>query len=222
MPARHSSESSSAKKDTLSGLGVMPVVVMITIMWVVEVIDTIASGRLDRYGIEPRKMWGLDGILFAPFLHGGFAHLIANTVPFLLLGGAIAFGAAKRFLKVTVIVAVVGGLGTWLTGQTNSIHIGASGLVFGYLTYLVTRGVFARSVWYLLGGAVTFMVYGGVLWGVLPSPGISWQGHLFGAIGGVLAAYVVHARRDEPKSTNASHPTRPRRTLMERLSPPEL
>ena len=219
--ATGSASDSGERKGTLVTLRVMPVVVMVAIMWVVEIIDLIASGRLDRFGIEPRRLWGLDGIVFAPFLHGGFAHLIANTFPFVLLGGAIAIGAASRFLTVTVIVAFVGGLGTWLTGPTNTIHIGASGLVFGYLTYLMARGIFARNIWYLLVGIVTFMVYGGVLWGLLPAPGISWQGHLFGAIGGVVAAYMLHADRDEPNEAGVTT-KKPRRSLMDRLSPPEL
>jgi membrane associated rhomboid family serine protease len=207
-------------QGTLVSLGLMPLVVLAAIMWVVEVIDTIANGRLDRQGIEPRQLSGLDGIVFAPFLHSGFGHLIANTVPFLLLGGGIALGATQRFIKVTIIVAVIGGFGTWLIGPANTIHIGASGLVFGYLTYLMARGIFARNVWYLLGGVVTFMVYGGVLWGLLPAPGISWQGHLFGAVGGVVAAYILHTERADTASDGITK--KPRQSLMDRLSPPEL
>lgn len=220
MTSGQSVATPDGKPNTLVTLGLLPVVVMVTIMWALEIIDTVAGGRLDRQGIEPRQLSGLDGIVFAPFLHGGFGHLIANTVPFLLLGGAIALGTTERFIKVTVIVALIGGFGTWLTGPANTVHIGASGLVFGYLTYLMARGVFARNVWYLLGGVVTFMIYGGVLWGLLPAPGISWQGHLFGAIGGVVAAYVLHADRDGAAVVGADK--KPRRTLMERLSPPEL
>jgi len=194
-----------------------PVLGMLVVMWVLEVVDTVAGGRLDRHGIRPHRLDGLDGILWAPFLHGGFGHLIANTVPFLLLGCAIALGAARRFALVTVIVAVVSGAGTWLFGASHEIHIGASGLVFGYLTYLLVRGVFARSLVYILGGIVVFLVYGGVLWGLLPRPGISWQGHLFGALGGVLAAYVLHADRDGATSTGAGTSGR---SWIDRLSPP--
>lgn len=192
-----------------------PVLVMLAAMWIAEIVDTVLSGRLDRHGIRPRHFDGLWGIVFAPFLHGGFGHLIANSVPFLLLGSAIAVGSMQRFLLVTVIVGVIGGLGTWLAGSSNSVHIGASGLVFGYLTYLVARGVFARNVWYLLGGVVVFMVYGSVLWGLLPRPGISWQGHLFGALGGVVAAWALHADKSDT-------PSQPRKSLLDRLSPPEL
>lgn len=173
----------------------LPVVLMIAVMWGEELLDTALDGRLDRFGIRPRQLDGLDGIIFAPILHNGFGHLIANTLPFALMGSAIALEGARRFLQVTVIIGLFAGLGTWLTGPPNSVHIGASGLVFGYLTYLVSRGLFAHRVSYLIGGVVTFLVYGGVLWGLLPQPGVSWQGHVFGAAGGVLAAFVLHTDR---------------------------
>lgn len=176
---------------------ILPVLALLAVMWGEEAVDTALNGRLDRFGIRPRALDGLDGILFAPFLHGGFGHLIANTFPFLLMGGAICLGSVRRFVQVTVIVGLIGGVGTWLTGPEHSVHTGASGLVFGYLTYLTSRGLFARKVSYILGGVVTFLIYGGVLWGLLPRPGVSWQGHLFGAIGGVAAAWLLHAQHEE-------------------------
>jgi len=175
----------------------LPVALMIVVMWGEELLDTALDGRLDRFGIRPRQVDGLDGIIFAPLLHNGFGHLIANTLPFALMGSAIALEGARRFLQVTVIVGLFSGVGTWLTGPPNSVHIGASGLVFGYLTYLISRGLFAHRVSYLIGGVVTFLVYGGVLWGLLPQPGVSWQGHVFGAAGGVLAAFVIHTDRSD-------------------------
>ncbi len=187
---------------------VAPVLVMATVMWGAEIADVPLDGRLDRFGIRPREVEGLDGVLWAPFLHGGFGHLIANTVPFLVLGGIIALGSPRRFLQVSALVAVIGGLGTWLTGPAGTVHIGASGLVFGYLLYLMARGVFARSAGYLLIGVLVAAVYGGVLWGVLPRPGVSWQGHLFGAVGGVVAAAVLHGERSR---VNRGAPTRPAR-----------
>jgi membrane associated rhomboid family serine protease len=170
----------------------VPVLAMLAVMWSEEVVDTALDGRLDRFGIRPRQLGGLDGIVFSPFLHSGFGHLVANTLPFLFLGGAICLGSARRFVQVTVIVGAISGAGTWLTGPVRSLHIGASGLVFGYLTYLITRGAFARKASYIFGGLVAFLVYGGVLWGLVPRPGVSWQGHLFGAIGGVVAAWILH------------------------------
>lgn len=172
-------------------------------MWIEEVIDTVAGGRLDRFGIRPRQLDGLDGVLFAPFLHAGFGHLIANTIPFLLMGGAIALGGVSRWAKVTAIVGVIAGLGTWLVGGSDSVHIGASGVVFGYLTYLVSRGVFARKLTYLAGGAAAILAYGGILFGLVPRPGMSWSGHAFGAVGGIVAAALLHRRGDRSGQNSA-------------------
>lgn len=164
---------------------------MVAVMWAVEVVDLVA-GDLDSAGVRPRDTEGLAGIALSPFLHGGFAHLIGNTIPFLVLGAAIALGGLARIAAVTVIVAVVGGLGTWLTAPAGTIHIGASGLVFGYATYLVVRGVYSRRPLHLGAGLVVLAVFGATLVsGLVPTPGVSWQGHLFGAIGGAVAAWVL-------------------------------
>jgi len=171
------------------------VAAMAALMWVVEVVDQVAGGRLDSGGIEPRELDGLDGVVWAPFLHGGFDHLIGNTIPFLLLGFAIALSGVARVILVTVIVAVVGGLGTWLVAPANAVHIGASGIVFGYAGYLVARGAFSRSLSQILLGLVVVAVWGAtLLQGLVPEDGISWQGHVFGAIGGVVAAWLLERR----------------------------
>jgi membrane associated rhomboid family serine protease len=175
--------------------GGLVVLAMAAVMWVVEAVDQIAGGRLDAYGIEPRETEGLDGVVWAPFLHGGFDHLIGNTIPFLLLGIAIALSGVARVILVVVIVAVIGGLGTWLIAPSNTIHIGASGIVFGFAGYLVARGIFSRSPLQLLVGVVVVVIWGAtLLQGLVPEDGISWQGHLFGAIGGVVAARVLSQR----------------------------
>jgi membrane associated rhomboid family serine protease len=170
-----------------------------TLMWLVEVLDAIAGGRLDRHGIEPRDPDGLPGIVAAPFLHGGWDHLVANTVPFLILGAVIALGGVARVAVVSMVTLVVGGLGTWLIAPANTIHIGASGLVFGFATYLATRGLYTRNALQIGLGVVVLVLLGAtLLQGVVPQDGISWQGHLFGAIGGVVAARVVHGRGNAP------------------------
>lgn len=174
---------------------------LVAAMWVTEIIDLLPGTPFDSWGIEPRQLDGLIGIPLAPFLHSGFGHLMTNTLPFLILGGIIASSGIDRFFKVTVIVGLVSGFGTWLFAAPGTVHLGASGLVFGYLTYLITRGIFARNLLWLVGGALVFFVYGGVLWGLLPRPGISFTGHLFGAIGGVLAAAVLHRRPSDTTST---------------------
>ena len=165
------------------------------LMWVVEIVDQVAGGSLDRNGIEPREVDGLDGILWAPFLHGSWDHLIGNTVPFLLLGVGIALSGAARVILVTVIVMLVGGLGTWLIGPPDTVHIGASGIVFGYAAYLVSRGAFTRRPLQIVLGLVVVAVWGAtLLQGLVPEDGVSWQGHLFGAIGGVVAARLLERR----------------------------
>jgi membrane associated rhomboid family serine protease len=175
--------------------GMLVVAAMCALMWVVEVVDRVLDGRLDRNGIEPRELDGLDGIVWAPFLHADFQHLIGNTIPFLVLGIAIALGGVARVILVVVIVAVIGGLGTWLIAPSNTVHIGASGIVFGFAGYLVARGVFSRSPTQLLLGVVVVVVWGAtLLQGLVPEDGISWQGHLFGAVGGVVAARVLSQR----------------------------
>ena len=165
-------------------------------MWVVEVVDSLDSHRLDRDGIVPRSVSHLYGIVFAPFLHASFGHLIANTIPFVLLGLAIALASAARVVAVTAIVALASGVGTWLTAPAGSVTLGASGVVFGYATYLISRGMFNRHIGELAMGVVVGVLFGGALLsGLLPHSGISWQAHLFGGIGGVLAAQMLAAPR---------------------------
>ena len=182
--------------------GVMLVVAMAAVMWVVEIADQIGGGRLDAYGIEPREIDGLDGVVFAPFLHAGFDHLIGNTIPFLVLGFTIALGGLVRTAAVTVIVALVAGLGTWVFAPAHTNHIGASGVVFGFATYLVARGIFSRRPLHFVVGLLVLAIYGTTLaFALVPTPGISWQGHLFGAIGGVVAARFIHARQPSPAAS---------------------
>lgn len=172
---------------------------MAGVMWVAEVVDAVVGHRLDRLGIQPRDFEGLAGVITAPFLHAGFGHLLSNTVPFVAMGLAIALRGALRVLAVTAIVALVSGLGTWLFGASNSLHIGASGLVFGYATYLLTQGWLVRNGVNIAIGLVVGLVWGtALLGGLLPQPGISWQAHLFGAIGGVAAARALRGEGRPP------------------------
>lgn len=183
--------------------GLIFVVLMAVIMWIAEIIDAAPSIDFDQYGIEPRDTGGLDGIVLAPFLHGGFGHLIGNTIPFLMLGATIALSGLARVVAVTVIVALVSGLGTWLIAPVNTVHIGASGVVFGYATYLVARWLYTRQIMHLAMGVIVAVVWGAtLLGGLVPTPGVSWQAHLFGALGGFIAAATLDGR-DRRKATAA-------------------
>ncbi len=163
------------------------------IAWGLEAVDQFVVARpLDHYGIRPRELDGLWGILCAPLLHGGFGHLAANTVPFLVLGWFVLAGRKGDFFLVSAIVIVLGGAGVWLMAPAESVHIGASGLIFGYLGFLLSRGLFERSLGSILIAVVVGLLYGGLVFGVLPGePGVSWQGHLFGFVGGAIAAKLL-------------------------------
>jgi membrane associated rhomboid family serine protease len=174
--------------------GLLTIAAMSALMWLSEVIDQLVGG-LDALGIEPRSVDGLSGVVLAPFLHLGFGHLISNTLPFLAMGGLIALSGLRRVLAVTAIVMLVSGLGTWLVAPPSTVHLGASGVVFGYATYLIARGLFDRRWYYLATGVLVALLYGtSLLFGLLPRAGVSWQAHLFGALGGLLAARML-ARR---------------------------
>jgi membrane associated rhomboid family serine protease len=165
---------------------------VVALLWVIEGVDALFGQAFDVLGVVPRSVVGLRGILFAPFLHGGFAHLIANTVPLVVLGWLVMLRETRDFFVVWALSAFVGGLGTWLIAPSNSVHIGASGVVFGFLGYLLARGWFERKALSVVLAAVAGVAYGGALFGVLPGQvGISWQGHLFGFLGGVLAARLM-------------------------------
>ncbi|MGA7934357.1 MAG: rhomboid family intramembrane serine protease [Kovacikia sp.] len=174
---------------------------LVALVWGIEIADQfifrpLLHSTLDIYGIIPRNRIGLRGILFAPLLHGSFAHLIGNTLPFIILGWLILLRETSDFFWVTLISALVSGGGTWLFGSSG-IHIGASGVIFGYLGFLLLRGYFERSAIAIAVSLGVGTLYGSLLWGVLPMQyGISWEGHLFGFLGGVLAARLLAKKQD--------------------------
>jgi membrane associated rhomboid family serine protease len=165
------------------------------LLYLVELADVILPGNLDNFGIHSRTLSGLDGVIWAPLLHDGWSHLFGNTVPVLLFAFLAMAGGIGRWVAVTATIWILGGLGVWLLGPSGTVTIGASGLAFGWLAYLLVRGLFNRSAGQIVVALVLLFVWGGMLWGILPGdPGISWQGHLFGALAGVLAAWVAAAR----------------------------
>ena len=174
----------------------------VLLAWLVEFVDELFyGGALDRFGIQPRNVNALWGILAAPVLHGGWLHLTANSGPFLVLGWLVMLRRIVDFVLVTALAILIGGLGVWLVGSPNSIHVGASGVVFGYLGCLLGRGYFERSFWSVALALVAGLLYGGVLFSVLPGQrGISWEGHLFGLIGGIAAARLLTRSRPSTSS----------------------
>ena len=165
------------------------------VMWSAFALQFLSGGLLTQFGVIPRTVIGLRGILFAPFIHGSFAHLVSNTVPFLLLGWLVMLRDSRHFMRVTLASMLGAGLMAWLIGAPGSVHIGASGVIFGYLGFLMLAGWYERSFMSILLSVGVTALWGGLVFGVMPGqPGISWQGHLGGFIGGVLAARSLRRR----------------------------
>nr|WP_245802302.1 rhomboid family intramembrane serine protease [Corynebacterium pacaense] len=174
----------------------------VVVIWVVEFLNILSGGRLSYYGIHPLDPSSLWHIATAPLLHANFEHLIGNTIPAAIFCFIIGMGGKRVFWEVTLIVGLVAGIGTWLFGGVGTNHIGASGLIYGWLGYLIVRGVFNRDGKQILLGVALAFIYSGLFWGLLPTqPGVSWQGHLFGALGGIAAGAFITS--DDPAALRA-------------------
>lgn len=174
-------------------------VLLLGLLWTLELLDQASGNALDAYGIHAREVDGLPEILSAPFLHAGWQHLAGNSVPFLVLGFLVLLSGVARWLVSTLTSIVSSGLFAWALTPAGTIVLGASGLIFGWLTYLIARGLWSRRPGQVALGLVVLFLYGGLIWGVLPgAAGVSWQAHLGGAVGGVLAARHLHRRAVRP------------------------
>jgi membrane associated rhomboid family serine protease len=178
------------------GAAAVPVV----LLWMVEVVNLVVGGGLDRFGIRPRETDGLAGIIWAPFIHVNVAHLVANSGPLFVLSVLVLLRGVRVFVLVSVFVMLVGGFALWLIGRPNSVQIGASGVVFGYLGYLLVRGVVERGLGAVVVALVVLALYGTALWGLLPAqPGVSFEGHITGFLSGGAGAWLGNsANRDRP------------------------
>ncbi|WP_245769691.1 rhomboid family intramembrane serine protease [Streptomyces indicus] len=166
------------------------------LLWLLEAVDVASGHALDTYGISPRELSELRDVVPAAFLHFGWDHLVANSMPLLVLGFLAALSGIRRFAAVVATIVLVSGIGVWLTAPAYSVTAGASGVVFGLFGYLLVRGFVDRRIGDVLVGLLVGAVYGSILWGVLPTTdGISWQGHLFGLVGGVVAAFAFRRER---------------------------
>lgn len=172
---------------------------VVALMWMLEALDTVLRGTLNWFGIHAWDFALIWTMFTAPLAHGDFAHLAANSVPLLVLGFVIALGGVRQWLWVTLAGVVGSGLFAFLINAPGTLTIGASGVVFCYLSYLLVRGLYSHDWRQIVLGVIVFALYGSVLVGVFPSsPGVSWQGHLGGAVAGVLIAAWLHRRAGLP------------------------
>jgi len=182
--------------------GAIVMAIVLAGLWLIEGIDTISNHALDAFGIRPWNLVGLDGIVFAPLLHVSFAHLAANSVPLFVLGTALWASGLRQWIWATVTGWITSGIFAWLLTPIHYIVIGASGVIFGWITYLIVRGFLSRRWSHIILGLIIAFAYGSVLLGVFPmSTGVSWQGHLGGAIGGILAAWLLFRRERKRQRT---------------------
>lgn len=201
-PRRGHSPATQTQARPHWAVGGATILTFVALLYLAELIDQLTHHSLDANGIRPLETDGLWGIIFAPLLHANWQHLMANTVPLLVLGFLMTLAGLSRFVWATAIVWILGGFGTWLIGNMGSNcgptdHIGASGLIFGWLAFLLVFGLFVRRFTDIVIGLVVLFAYGGVLLGAMPvlgqCGGVSWQGHLCGAVAGVIAAYALSA-----------------------------
>jgi membrane associated rhomboid family serine protease len=172
----------------------------VALLWAIQVVNWLSGYGLNpAFGLIPRHVSGVDGIVAMPLLHGSFAHLTANTPPLLVMGGLLMATATRSVLAVSAVVVMLGGSLVWLLGSP-AIHIGTSGLIFGWFGFLIARGLVDRSLMTLGAACIIGVLYGSFLWGVLPGqPGVSWEAHLFGALAGVAAAFLIRSHVHAPR-----------------------
>ncbi len=177
------------------GWAALIMLLMLAGMWLLELLDQLSGNQLDQLGIHAREIDGMPEILTAPFLHAGWDHLMSNSLPFVVLGFLVLLSGLARWVVSSLIIIVISGMTAWLLTPMHTIILGASGLIFGWLTYLLARGLWSRRPAQVVIAVLVLLVYGGLIWGLFPgNAGVSWQAHLGGAVGGVLAAWLLHRR----------------------------
>jgi len=173
----------------------------LAVFWAVFVVNAVLGGSLLSLGVIPRTATGLRGILFAPFLHGSLNHVVANSIPFLALGWMVMLRDERHYIPVTLAGMVGSGIMAWLLGAPGSVHIGASGVIFGYLGFLMLTGWYTRSFGSILLSIIVTLAWGSLVFGMMPGePGISWQAHIGGFLGGALAARGFRTSRRLPSA----------------------
>lgn len=180
-----------AEQKKLNFQGLKTALFIIALLWVILLLSTVFES-ITSLGIRPRSIFGLIGIFTSPLIHKNMAHLIANSTGLFFLGLIFLGLEQSRAGYIIIPIYLFSGLGTWIIGRPDSNHIGASGIVYGLMGYLLTIGFFRKSIWTILLSVLIFILYGGTLWGIFPfinGDHVSWEGHLCGFLAGILTAW---------------------------------
>lgn len=175
------------------------VLAFLAVLIAVQVINTFTGNSLLQHGLVPRTYSGLQGVLFAPFLHGSVRHLLSNILPLAVLSWLVMSEGVERYIRVAVLITVMSGLLVWCVGR-SSIHVGASSLIFGLWTYLLARGWYERSLQSVVIAMFVGVFYSGLVFGFIPVPGVSFEGHIAGALAGVLTGWLMHSKALDAKA----------------------
>lgn len=198
LPFRRDRAADEPALDPSSWLGAIIVMIGVAaLLWIVQAVNS--AHRINEHGLQPRHLVGLIGILTMPFLHADWNHLYSNTLPLILIGWVLLLAGVRTWLVVTAFVVLAGGSLTWLVAPGNENIVGASGLIFGWLGYLLARALFSREVKWVLVAVVVLFFFGSLLLGVLPTVPhqVSWQAHACGFAAGVGAAALLHRPKGE-------------------------
>jgi membrane associated rhomboid family serine protease len=194
-----------AWRDPSTWLGALVVMLVLTVaMWVVQIVNAAQHQNLDRFGLQPRHVAGLWGVLTQPFLHSGWGNLLSDTLPFLLIGWAVFITGLREWAIVSGFVLVVGSAATWLVAPTG-FYVGASGVVFGWIGYLLSRAIVTRRISWIFLAVLVLVIFGALLGQLAPDykQQSYWASHLCGFLAGVVIAVVLHPHKNSARGSAA-------------------
>jgi membrane associated rhomboid family serine protease len=195
--------------DPTSWSGALIVMLAFTaVLWVIQIVNANHDYAFNRFGLKPREVDGLWGVLTQPFLHESYGHLLSNTVPLVGIGWVLMLSGIRVWLFVTATVIVLGGLATWVVGPSNTVIVGASGMVFGWLGYLLARAYFTRRLKWILTAVALLVFFGTLLGSLLPTVNarVSWQSHVCGFLAGIFVGWLLHPRKGSARTRTGRAP----------------
>lgn len=174
-----------------------PVAVLVILIWAIFLVEYTFSLDFSKFGVVPRTIFGLRGIVLSPFIHGNIFHILSNTLPLLILGGLLFYFYRDKAYYVLFLSIVLSGIGTWLIGRGNTAHIGISGVIYSFATFIVFAGFYKKRILSILISVAVIILYGGLIWGLLPGRvNVSFEGHIAGAASGFFLAWILYKKKE--------------------------